>query len=100
MSSVWRYLSQPHVVIYSLHLRSSSRRFLCVNSTKAYILANDQEATWENLRQQSIETLGLVENSQEDLAGWNNSPFSGLLPGSSADMPLFRAFRVVKHLMG
>ena len=40
------------------------------------------------------------EISQEDLAGWNNSPFSGFLRGSSADMPQFRAFRVVKHLMG
>ena len=54
----------------------------------------------EHFRGVRIETLGLVENSQEYLAGWNNSPFSGLLPRSSADMPLFRAFRVLKHLMG
>ena len=52
-------------------------------------LANDQEATWENLFQQGIETLGVVENSQEDLAGWNNSPFKGFCQDQVLICPSF-----------
>ena len=69
---------------------------------KGLFLANDQEAT---LRKSSPATA-THRNSRfgrklTRVFGWMEH-FSclGFLPGSSADMPQFRAFRALEHFMG